>query len=180
MQLGNLSILPISDHLDLLALPVKDGIVNGGMLKENIGIAKIDPAFSDTASFCDHYAVPLGNTVNCVVIEVERGDKKWFAACAIFGTMRADVNGLVRRQLGARRASFASMDAALQQTGMEYGGISPIGLPVDWPLIVDSTVVSAEIIVIGSGLRGSKLIIPGNMLTSLSSVVILESVGREK
>ena len=39
-----------------------------------------------------------------------------------------------------RKCSFLPMDRAVELTGMEYGGITPIGLPADWPVFVDSRV----------------------------------------
>ena len=32
------------------------------------------------------------------------------------------------------------MDTAVALTGMEYGGITPVGLPTDWPILVDQNV----------------------------------------
>ncbi len=45
---------------------------------------------------------------------------------------------------------------------MEYGGITPIGVPEGWPMLVDEAVAAQQWIIIGSGIRGSKLLIPGS------------------
>ena len=45
---------------------------------------------------------------------------------------------MVRKHLGVRKISFAPMDDAVALTGMEYGGITPIGLPAGWPVLVDA------------------------------------------
>ena len=63
-----------------------------------------------------------------------------YAACVVAATTRADVNGLVRRHLDARKASFAPVEAVTAATAMEYGGITPVGLPADWPVLVDEAV----------------------------------------
>ena len=81
-------------------------------------------------------------SANCVVVAGRRGGESRFAACVVLATTRADVNGAVRRRLDARKASFAPMDLAVAETGMEYGGITPLGLPGDWPLLVDEAVVT--------------------------------------
>ena len=60
----------------------------------------------------------------------------------------------------ARRRS-RPMDLAVAETGMEYGGITPIGLPPAWPLLVDGAVVATPEVIVGSGLRRSKLALPG-------------------
>src|SRR4029079_197814 len=97
----------------------------------------IAPALAAAARFCPRYDVPLEQSANCVVIAGRRAGQASYAACVILATTRADVNGVVRRLLGARKASFASMDDAVELTGMEYGGITPIGLPADWPVAID-------------------------------------------
>jgi hypothetical protein len=100
------------------------------------------------------------------------------AACLVLATTRADVNGLVRRHLGARKASFAPQDVAVAESGMAYGGITPIGLPASWPVLVDAAVAAGELLVIGSGTRGSKLAVPGDVLARLPGAVVLEGLGQ--
>ena len=51
------------------------------------------------------------------------------AACLVLASDRADVNKTVRKRLDVRKISFAAMDDAVTRTAMEYGGITPIGLP---------------------------------------------------
>ncbi len=89
---------------------------------------------------------------------------------------KIDINGAVRRYLGAKKVSFAPMDMATRLTAMEYGGITPIGLPADWPILVDSAVVKADKLIIGSGLRDSKLLISGRLLTRLPKVTVMDLI----
>jgi prolyl-tRNA editing enzyme YbaK/EbsC (Cys-tRNA(Pro) deacylase) len=89
------------------------------------------------------------------------------AACVVLFTTRADVNGVIRRRLDVRKASFLPMERAVELTGMEYGGINPIGLPEDWPVLLDRRVIETEVVLIGSGLRRSKLLLPGQLLGAL-------------
>jgi len=140
-------------------------------------VAEIDDQFSDTTKFCEHYEVSLEQTVNCIVLGAKRADRKWFASCAVLGKNRADVNGIVRRSLDARRVSFASMDDAVTQTKMEYGGITPIGLPDDWSILIDSIIVNLDMVVIGSGIRKSKLVLPGNLFTKIPNILIIDKLG---
>ncbi|HEY6646582.1 MAG TPA: YbaK/EbsC family protein, partial [Mycobacterium sp.] len=100
-------------------------------------------------------------------------DREWFAACLVLATTRADVNGIVRKHLGARKISFAPMDSAVSVTGMEYGGITPVGLPADWPLLVDLNVMDQQHVIIGSGIRGSKLLAATEVLASLPNAEVL-------
>ncbi len=139
-------------------------------------VAQIDPAVADTAAFCERYAVPLEQSANCVVVAGRRGDRTTLAACVVLATTRADVNGMVRRRLDARKASFAPMELAVAETGMEYGGITPIGLPSGWPIYVDARVVDAGLVVVGSGVRRSKLVLPGSSLARLPGAEVVDGL----
>jgi prolyl-tRNA editing enzyme YbaK/EbsC (Cys-tRNA(Pro) deacylase) len=143
---------------------------------EQVLAAPIDPELADTAAFCDRYAVQLDDSANCVVIAGRRGDHVSYAACVVLATTRADVNSVVRRRLGARKASFASMDDAVALTGMEYGGITPIGLPSDWPVLIDSAVLDRQVVVVGSGVRNSKLALPSTVLPDLPGAEIISGL----
>lgn len=156
--MGKLDFLPVKERLDLAAEPTQATIQTLDL--QGLYIAEIDSALADTASFCDAYDIGLEVSANCVIVEVKRSNKIWYAACMIQATNKVDVNGVVRRFLEASKISFASMNAATSLTGMLYGGITPIGLPADWPILIDSRVVDEDIVVIGSGLRGSKILAP--------------------
>ncbi|MEU9099526.1 YbaK/EbsC family protein [Streptomyces sp. NPDC048361] len=135
-----------------------------------------DPAKADTAVFAETYDVPLDASANCVVVAAKRGGETTLAACLVLGGARVDVNSAVRRHLGARKASFAPMDVAVNESGMEYGGITPIGLPASWPLLVDAAVVDTPYVLIGSGRRRGKLIVPGWALAQLPGAEVLENL----
>ena len=168
--------VPVGDRPDLVAPPVAAAL-GGQPAAGDVRVAEIDPALADTASFCARYGVALEESANCVVVAARRGADTRLAACVVLATTRADVNGLVRRHLGARKASFAAMDAAVAETGMEYGGITPIGLPAGWPVLVDAVVAAAGAVVVGSGVRQSKLLVPGSLLAGLPGAEVLDALG---
>src|SRR6202035_5836737 len=119
------------------------------------------------------YGVAPDVSANCVVISGKRGGETKFAACVVLATTRADVNGAARRHLDVRKASFAPMDVAVAETGMEYGGITPVGLPAAWPILVDAAVAVLPRVVVGSGVRRSKLVLPGAALAGLPGAEVL-------
>jgi prolyl-tRNA editing enzyme YbaK/EbsC (Cys-tRNA(Pro) deacylase) len=180
MQIGNLTAVPALERPDLLAPVVAEALsaLAGKLEVNDIGVAEIDPELADTAAFCERYDVSPAESANCVVVAGRRDSATRMAACMVLATTRADVNGLIRRELDVRKASFAPMDTAVELTGMEYGGITPIGLPEQWPLFVDDAVASTWRVVIGSGIRRSKLTLPGALLASLPGAVVLSSLGR--
>jgi prolyl-tRNA editing enzyme YbaK/EbsC (Cys-tRNA(Pro) deacylase) len=177
VKLGILDAAPALDRIDLLAAPVAD-FLRTWPRASDVYVAEIDPHLADTAAFCDRYQVGPDSSANCVVIAARRGEVTRYAACVVLATTRADVNGVVRRHLDARKASFAAMDDAVARTGMEYGGITPPGLPSDWPVLVDEAVLSAGDVVIGSGVRRSKLLLPAKALSELPDAVVIDGLAR--
>jgi prolyl-tRNA editing enzyme YbaK/EbsC (Cys-tRNA(Pro) deacylase) len=168
-----LELSPALERPELLAEPVAAALRSWPRAAE-VQVAPIDPELADTAAFCAAYDVALEASANCVVVAAKRGGEVRYAACLVLATTRADVNGVVRRHLDARKASFAPMADAVALTGMAYGGITPIGLPAGWPVLVDAAVVVAGPVVIGSGIRGSKLLLPGDALLELPGALGLE------
>ena len=177
--LGTLVAVPALDRPDLLGAPVAAALkaldpADAAL----VGVAEIDPALADTAEFCAAYGSPMDGSANCVVVAGRRGEDTRYAACLVLASTRADVNGLVRRRLNARKASFAPMDDAVALSGMEYGGITPIGLPEDWPVLVDAAVAATPAVVIGSGVRHSKLALPGALAARLPGAEVIEGLAR--
>lgn len=172
--LGTLSWSPVADRLELLAPAVAAAVPQ---LTGPAWVAEVADAAADTAAFTDAYAVPLASSANCVVVAARRAGETALAVCLVLATSRADVNGLVRRHLGARKASFAPQDVAVAETGMAYGGITPVGLPAGWPVLVDRAVADTDLLVVGSGTRGSKLAVPGSVLAALPGAVVLDGLG---
>ncbi|MFI7502758.1 YbaK/EbsC family protein [Streptomyces sp. NPDC049687] len=171
---------PAPDCLDELTRPVADAVRgwSGSVPAEQIIHVDTDPRWADTAVFVEHYGRELlERSANCVVVAGKRGGETSLAACVVLSTTRVDVNGVVRRQLGARKASFAAMETAVGETGMEYGGITPIGLPAAWPVLVDSRVVDLPYVLVGSGRRRGKLLVPGKAFAELPGAVVLEGLG---
>lgn len=171
-----LDLVPALDRPDLLADPVRDAIAALGPVGGSIEVAEIDPELADTAAFCERYRVPAAESANCVLVAGKRGGETRMAAAMVLATTRADVNGALRRLLDVRKASFASRNVATGSTGMEYGGITPLGLPEGWPVYVDGAVAAAARVVIGSGVRRSKLVLAGTVLAALPAVTVVDEL----
>lgn len=172
MKFGTLDFADVTAHPELVAVPTLEAVRVHNL--HDVFVAAIDAKLADTAAFCEAYAVGLDVSANCVIVEAKRADKTWYAACMILATDRADINGAVRRHLDARKISFAPMDTAITLTKMEYGGITPIGLPGDWQIIVDKAILEKEHVIIGSGIRGSKILVPGSIFSTLPNASILD------
>jgi prolyl-tRNA editing enzyme YbaK/EbsC (Cys-tRNA(Pro) deacylase) len=179
--LGKLATRVATERPDLLATAVLNALrawpSDAPMGADTVLVAPIDPELADTAAFCEAYDVALDASANCVVVAGKREGEVRYAACLVLATTRADVNGLVRRHLNVRKASFAPMNEAVDLTAMEYGGITAIGLPAGWPILVDAAVEATDAVVIGSGVRRSKIVLPGAALALLPGATVLDGLG---
>ncbi len=185
MRLGTLDWSPALDHVDLLAAPVvarlRDAVEQGGehaQAAHAVLATPIDPDLADTAAMTEAYELPLEISGNCVLVAGSRAGEERVAACVVRATTRADVNTTVRKRLDVRKASFLPMETAVADSGMAYGGITPIGLPARYRVMVDASLVDAEHVIIGSGTRGSKLVLPGSALVLLTDAEVVEGLGR--
>ncbi len=160
---GVLDWLPLTTSLELVAPPV----AQVAHLVPSARVAPIDGALADTEAFCAAYDVAPEHSANCVVVAGRRGEVTRYAAVMVLATMRADVNGVVRRALDARKCSFAPQAHVVALSAMEFGGITPVGLPAGWPVLVDEAVLTAAEVVVGSGLRRSKLLLAATDLLAL-------------
>jgi prolyl-tRNA editing enzyme YbaK/EbsC (Cys-tRNA(Pro) deacylase) len=174
--LGTLSSDPASIRPDLLAEPAHRTLARAGWL-DQVGVVEIDPTLSDTATTQHEFGLELDTLANCVVVGGKREGDERLAACVVLADSRADVNGVVKRFLDVRKASFLPVERAVELTGMEYGGISPIGLPTGWPVLIDRRVTESAVVVIGSGVRRSKILLPGRLLGRLPGAEIIDGLG---
>ncbi|TNC28525.1 YbaK/EbsC family protein [Amycolatopsis alkalitolerans] len=173
---GTLTAEPAAERADLLAEPVAKALA--ALASPDAGVVEIDPELADTAAFCDAYSSPMAASANCVVVAGKRAGEVRYAAALVLATTRADVNGVLKRRLDVRKASFAPMDEAVELTGMAYGGITPVGLPAQWPILIDKAVAESPELVIGSGIRGSKLLVTGELLAALPGAEVIEGLAK--
>jgi prolyl-tRNA editing enzyme YbaK/EbsC (Cys-tRNA(Pro) deacylase) len=173
--LGRLESLPALDHPELLA-PSVVAALEAWEHGPELAVVAIDPAVADTAAMSEAYDLGMDTGANCVVVGGRRDGEERIAACLVRADTRADVNNVVKRTLDVRKASFLSMDRAVEDSGMEYGGITPVGLPAQWRLLVDPRVLDIEVAVIGSGTRRSKLLIPGPLAGRLPGAEVIDGL----
>lgn len=174
---GTLTLLPVLEHLELVGRPVREALAAWEHAAE-VGVAAIDPDLAETTAMSEAYEVPLDAGANCVVVMGRRDGQERTAACVVRADTRADVNGVVKRTLDVRKASFLNHDRAVTETSMEYGGITPVGLPGPWRLFLAPEVIEIETAIIGSGVRGSKLFLPGRLLASLPGAEVISDLAR--
>lgn len=173
----SLTSLPATQRPDLLAPPVV-ATLTAWPYADRVAVVEIDPDLADTAAMTEAYALPLTASGNCVVVSGSRAGEERTAACVVRADTRADVNTLVRKALDVRKASFLPMDRAVAESGMEHGGITPVGLPSSWRLLVDEVLLAEPVVILGSGTRRSKLLLPGELLPALPGAEVVHGLGR--
>lgn len=185
LTLGALTWSRALDHPDLLAPSTAAAIAawaaDDAAVADAVLVTPIDPAMSDTAALTAAYALPPAVSANCVLVAGKREGDERIAAAVVRATTRADVNNAVKRLLDVRKASFLPMDRAVEESGMEYGGITPVGLPERYRVLVDARVVrpddeAGDVVVLGSGIRGSKIALPGALLARARWVEVVEGL----
>ena len=175
---------PALERTDLLADPVaaalralEDSSPDGARLARQAQVIAIDPQYSDTDALNEHYDLDPEATGNCVLVAGKRTGEERVAACVVRAPDFADVNHVVKKRIDVRKASFLPVERAVEMSGMEYGGITPVGLPEDWRLFIDNAVAGRATVLIGSGVRRSKLLVPGALLVALPGAERVENLG---
>jgi prolyl-tRNA editing enzyme YbaK/EbsC (Cys-tRNA(Pro) deacylase) len=142
-------------------------------------IVPCDPALADTAAFCEAYGYSPDDSANTIIV-VGKGEVPRPVACVVLASSRLDVNGVVRRRLGVRKASFASADETMQLTGMEIGGVTAFALPDDLPIWIDAAVMARERIILGGGSRSIKVLTPPSTLALLNNATVVDDLARPR
>jgi len=134
-----------------------------------------NPEFADTYIFCKEYGIDLEDSVNTIVVKTKTGELK-YAVCALLATTKLDINKMIRKKLGARKVSFATIEETAKLTEMDIGGVTPLTLPSNLPLWVDSRVMQRNSIVLGGGNRSSKIKISPKIFQQTLNTEIVEGL----
>ncbi len=145
---------------------VADVLRELGVLHE---LVTIDPAYADTAAFCEHYGYPLDRSCNTIIVGSKK-EPKQYAAAVVLATTRLDVNHAMRRIMGVSRLSFASSDETQALTGMMIGGVTVLALPSELPIYVDARIMTLDWIILGGGSRSLKVKATPELFRRLPSV----------
>jgi prolyl-tRNA editing enzyme YbaK/EbsC (Cys-tRNA(Pro) deacylase) len=141
-------------------------------------VVACDPDLADTAAFCEAYGYSADESANAIVV-VGKADPPVFAMCLVLADSRLDVNKVVRKRLGTRKASFASADQTVDLTGMQIGGVTPFGTSTPLELWIDSRVMENDRLIIGGGSRDRKLLVPPATLAGHPGAVVVEDLAKQ-
>lgn len=176
--MNKLSFSPIIENKDLVCESIYNVVENwcDSIQKGQFMVAEINPEYAGGIELCQKYGVNPRMGANCLVVIGVRGQVETYAACVVPVGFRYDMSGVVRKCLNARRVSVAPLDKVIEATGMEYGSITAIGLPKEWKIFIDPMVMECKEIIMGSGLKKSKICFPSSVLLQLPNTQILEGL----
>jgi prolyl-tRNA editing enzyme YbaK/EbsC (Cys-tRNA(Pro) deacylase) len=135
-------------------------------------VVRIDPAFADTAAFCEKYGFPAEQSGNTIIVGSKK-EPRQFAACLVLATTRLDVNHAVRSLMGVPRLSFATAEDTRMLTGMMIGGVTVLALPAEMPIYVDDRIMSLPWVILGGGSRSTKIKVSPEALTRLANTRVV-------
>jgi prolyl-tRNA editing enzyme YbaK/EbsC (Cys-tRNA(Pro) deacylase) len=140
-------------------------------------VVRIDPAFADTAAFCEKYGFGLDVSGNTIIVASKK-EPKQYCACLVLANTRLDVNHTVKRLMGASRVSFASAEETMALTGMQIGGVTVLALPADLPVYVDDRIMELPWMILGAGSRAAKIKVSPRVLERLPGFQAVPGLGQ--
>jgi prolyl-tRNA editing enzyme YbaK/EbsC (Cys-tRNA(Pro) deacylase) len=135
-------------------------------------VIHIDPAYADTAQFCERYGFPMEQSGNTIIVASKKEPRR-YAACVVRATTKLDVNHTVRKLLEVPRLSFATAEETMALTGMMIGGVTVLALPPELPIYVDDGLMPLDYVILGSGSRSSKIKVSPVVFTRLPNARVI-------
>lgn len=181
MKIGNLVFSPVIENRNCVPDTVYNAICNwsGKCPKDSFLVAEIDSNYAGGQELCEHYEIDPKIGANCLVVEGKRNNAITYAVCLVPVGYRYNMSSVVRKAMNARQVSVAPLDFVLEKSKMEFGSITPIGLPEEWTLYIDPLVLKNERIIIGGGYVNSKLSILSRALLEMPNAIELDGVAKE-
>lgn len=167
-----LEFTSVSQHPELVSPSVFEAATHF----PDIQVGEIDPEYMNGLALSEHYGLTADEGANCIVVRGKRGETRVTAAILVPVGYRADLNGVACKTLDAKKISMAPLPEVLEETGMEYGSITPIGLPSSYKILIDSRLMEKTKIIVGGGKQISKLLVPTEIFKTLPNVTIVEGL----
>lgn len=178
-KMDELPLERVLDRPDLVAVPVYEAIKHWPVKSEidpkEFMVFQSDPSLRKSHDVSESTGIPLSFGAKSLILKVD--DNAEYVACVVPGDTEADFDGVVKTQMNVNQVSLAPRKKTERLTGMQTGSITPIGLPSRWPVLVDDRLPQKRVLM-GSGLRRSKLIVPGAALLELPNVSTIMALGK--
>ncbi len=134
----------------------------------------VGPVHSLEQAACERNQLP-DQVIRSIVFRVGKDE---FLMALIAGERQIAWPAL-RRYLGQSRLTLATEDEVRSATGYERGAVAPFGLPQPMRILVDESVFTHGEISLGSGVRGTAVIMTSRDLRRALGNVEIVSLGKE-
>lgn len=112
--------------------------------------------------------------VRSILFRLAAGD---YLMVAVAGPRQIDWRA-VRQAAGQKRMTMATPEEVREATGYELGAVAPFGLPAPMRIMLDESVLREEIVSLGSGVRGTAIVMrTADLQRALGDVEIVNVLG---
>lgn len=110
---------------------------------------------------------PVDQVVRSILFRLTEGEY----AMVLMGGPRQISWKSLRNHFGQSRLTMAKPEEVQEITGYQIGGVSPFGMPNPLPMLVDKNILDQPSVSLGSGVRGTAIMITiPNMIKALGEV----------
>ncbi|WP_029759298.1 MULTISPECIES: YbaK/EbsC family protein [Fusobacterium] len=166
------------ENLKELVPEVIYNFVYKNKLENKVKVAEINPDFADGQLLSENYDVPLEIELNCIIVEGKRKDEIIYSAVVVPYGKKLNTGSPMKKLLNVSKISFAPLEYVLNETKMEFGSVTPIGLPTEWYILVDEAVFNQDKVIIGGGYVKSKICVPSDIFKELPNVIISNEISK--
>lgn len=173
-----LDFQPIINHPDL----VHDSMykfMEKHHLIDQFKVARIDPKYANDPRLDDVYEVDPYLRLKCIVFMGVRRKVDKYAAVVVQNPYKVDSGSLLHHAMDVSKVSFGNLDDVIKQTDMEFGSITPVGVPEFYQILIDSRVKKIPDVILGSGQVNSKLMTTLQALESLPNARYVDGLAKE-
>ena len=119
-----------------------------------------------------HVAASVGMPIEMVYKTlVCRGDKNGVVMAVIPGGGELDLKALAAAS-GNKRVEMVHLKEVFALTGYIRGGCSPLGAKKDYPVFLDESALSQDIIAVSAGKRGEQILLkPADLVTAAKATI---------
>ena len=181
MNIWKLQFNPIIENQNLVPSCIYNFVSkwNDESEKSKFLVAEINPEFADGNKLCDEYDIDKRIGFNCLIVECKRNEIIKYCALIVPVGYKYNMGSVVRKYTNSRVVSVAPLEYVLDKTKMEFGSITPIGLPDDWQILVDPLIKKQKNMIIGGGLVKSKISLPTELFLKLPNVEVVDGIAKQ-
>ena len=172
-----LEFVSVASHPEYVA-PKMLSFLKSHELTGKIQVAQIDPQYADGKKLSEAYGVDINQELNCLAFAGKRDGQIRYEAVVVPYGKRVNSGAVLKHAMDATKPSFANLDDVIAMTCMEFGSITPVGLPDDWQVLIDSSVKELDEVIIGGGHVDAKFKTKPQILAQLPHAKFVDQLAK--